>query len=212
MVALISLYFSADTIKKEKERNRISVMPMLSLSSSNNEKISNENIINNCVFMIENDLEYIRSISVNFEFYDFRQKIRLVLKNISDNIAFDLCATELVIDSKAFKSILKNNKSNYNLLKFNGFGIFNKKNKILCLKKDEEFNLAFSVNIREFEKLDIREKNSCNFDMKLKIRYKDIYSNMYEQSFHLKDIQLNTTGEYSRIDTIHFDLPPVLKK
>lgn len=187
-------------------------MPMLSLSSSNNEKISNENIINNCVFVIENDLEYIRSISVNFEFYDFRQKIRLVLKNISDNIAFDLCVTELVIDSKAFKSILKNNKSNYNLLKFNGFGIFNKKNKILCLKKDEECNLAFSVNIREFEKLNIKEKNSCYFDMKLKIRYKDIYSNMYEQSFHLKDIQLNTTGEYSRIDTIHFDLPPVLKK
>lgn len=187
-------------------------MPMLSLSSSNNEKISNENIINNCVFVIENDLEYIRSISVNFEFYDFRQKIRLVLKNISDNIAFDLCVTELVIDSKAFKSILKNNKSTYNLLKFNESGIFNKKNKILCLKKDEEFSLAFSVNIREFEKLDIREKNSCNFDMKLKIRYKDIYSNMYEQSFHLKDIQLNTTGEYSGIDTIHFDLPPVLKK
>ncbi|MGL6023361.1 MAG: hypothetical protein ACRC0F_02000 [Cetobacterium sp.] len=211
IVAFISLYFSWYTIYTTRKTDRINMMPMLSIESSNNAKFCGENIINNCVFMIENNLEYIGAISVPFEFYDFRQKIRLVLKNISDNIAFDLCITELVIDSAAFKSILKNNESSYNLFKFNGFGIFNRKNKILCLKKDKECNLSFSINVRDFEKLDIKEKNSCHFDMKLKISYKDIYSNAYEQIFYLKDIELNTIGEYSKINKIHFELPPVLK-
>lgn len=206
ILSIFTLWLTISNREREKERERLNYLPMLEIKSLKGTEIIN-NIIPNYDFMITNSLNYIRPHIEENKNYIYRQKIRLSIKNISDNMVFNLKISELIIKSTCFKSIVEDNETSYNLLKFKTFLSTHKKNK-RYFKKDEECNLAFSLNVEEFKKLDIEEKHSCMIEMELKLKYQDRYLNNYEQHFLLKEIELNTKGEYKKIDIINFNLPP----